>query len=390
MYPNGATVALVQPTTAYGLIECDAPALLAYDISAADYIIPDTVTYDMPPGLIAELITDGHTNTNTDFVFTIFPDHRTVPDISTLTFDSDIFEISGIPLWNAGTGEWIVALKLKTDWDNPANSLKSVFEFESDMDAANFKDGEFLHLTGMLKITAVGKNYVVPSNDAPTEMRTQKYAVTYDVNGGFGAAPTETDKIAGETFTIASDAGLTAPIAAQQFKEWNTANDGTGASYASGDTITMPANALIFFAIWENVYTIDYDANGGNGAIPSGTAVHGSNYNIAANTFTRTGYTFTGWNTAADGSGTAYAAGAAIVNVQADTTLYAQWKSGGGGGGSGGGTIIPPPSVPEDEGGIPDQVPENNTSVDPKNESSPPNPTTPVKQKHWMLPLLII
>lgn len=38
----------------------------------------------------------------------------------------------------------------------------------------------------------------------------------------------------------------------------------------------------------------------------------------------RTGYTFSGWNTAANGSGTAYAAGATFA-IAANTTLYAQW-----------------------------------------------------------------
>ena len=45
---------------------------------------------------------------------------------------------------------------------------------------------------------------------------------------------------------------------------------------------------------------------------------------IAANTFSRDGYTFTGWNTQADGKGTAYTAGETI-SLSEDTTLYAQW-----------------------------------------------------------------
>lgn len=49
---------------------------------------------------------------------------------------------------------------------------------------------------------------------------------------------------------------------------------------------------------------------------------------LAANTFTRTGYTFQGWNTSstAEGSGTSYDDGANIT-TSADVTLYAQWKA---------------------------------------------------------------
>ncbi|MDR3160731.1 MAG: InlB B-repeat-containing protein, partial [Spirochaetaceae bacterium] len=47
------------------------------------------------------------------------------------------------------------------------------------------------------------------------------------------------------------------------------------------------------------------------------------------NIFTQTGYTFAGWNTAANGSGTSYAAGASVTNLAAagtTVTLYAQWQ----------------------------------------------------------------
>ena len=40
----------------------------------------------------------------------------------------------------------------------------------------------------------------------------------------------------------------------------------------------------------------------------------------------RKGYSFVGWNTAADGSGTSYEAGAKIEKLEAPVTLYAQWK----------------------------------------------------------------
>src|SRR5438874_1845692 len=52
--------------------------------------------------------------------------------------------------------------------------------------------------------------------------------------------------------------------------------------------------------------------------------VHNAPTALTTNTFTRTGYDFTGWNTAATGSGTAYADGA-TYSFAADVTLYAQW-----------------------------------------------------------------
>jgi hypothetical protein len=59
--------------------------------------------------------------------------------------------------------------------------------------------------------------------------------------------------------------------------------------------------------------------------------------NLSANRYQRSGYTFTGWNTAADGTGTPYGAGANF-SFATDLTLHAQWQltpSSGGGGSSG-------------------------------------------------------
>lgn len=68
--------------------------------------------------------------------------------------------------------------------------------------------------------------------------------------------------------------------------------------------------------------TVAYDANGGSGTMTSQTG--STSYTVKTNSFTApTGGTFTGWNTAADGSGTAYAAG---NTISSNATLYAQWK----------------------------------------------------------------
>ncbi len=70
-------------------------------------------------------------------------------------------------------------------------------------------------------------------------------------------------------------------------------------------------------------YTVTFDANGGTGTMAEqeigGTAA------LNANTFTREGFVFDGWNTKTDGKGTAYA-DKADVTPTADMTLYAQWK----------------------------------------------------------------
>ena len=69
-----------------------------------------------------------------------------------------------------------------------------------------------------------------------------------------------------------------------------------------------------------------YDANGGIGTTLATTGKVNEVIKVAANGFTREGYEFVGWNTKADGTGTAYAAGADYTLTDAEDKLYAQWK----------------------------------------------------------------
>jgi uncharacterized repeat protein (TIGR02543 family)/LPXTG-motif cell wall-anchored protein len=79
---------------------------------------------------------------------------------------------------------------------------------------------------------------------------------------------------------------------------------------------------------------VTFDANGGTGSMSNQTASAGTA--LTANSFTRSGFTFSGWNTAADGSGTAYGNSATTFPFTSNATLYAQWaadssdNSGGG------------------------------------------------------------
>ena len=72
-------------------------------------------------------------------------------------------------------------------------------------------------------------------------------------------------------------------------------------------------------------YEVTFNANGGEGTMPSQTFTHGVEQALSANAFTREGHTFAGWATSADGA-VAYTAGESI-SVTAPMTLYAVWKA---------------------------------------------------------------
>ena len=122
-----------------------------------------------------------------------------------------------------------------------------------------------------------------------------------------------------------SKTGLAAVSKAGYSVTW-TSNKGT--------TVTNPETATLqsgetYTATWkllDNNVEITYNPNisGGNDKNVVRVAVKNSNTAVASALFSRTGYTFTGWNTVANGTGTAYKAG---DTIKADTTitLYAQW-----------------------------------------------------------------
>lgn len=89
--------------------------------------------------------------------------------------------------------------------------------------------------------------------------------------------------------------------------------------YELGWTVSPP----ITFALTYNGNT----NTGGTAPVDTNTPyLTGSTITVAtAGTLVKTGHTFLGWNTAANGSGTAYAAGATFA-ISADTVLYAQWS----------------------------------------------------------------
>lgn len=188
--------------------------------------------------------------------------------------------------------------------------------------------------------TAGNKFIISAVTDLYAQWTTQPtYSVTYFSNGGTGGtAPTDPNSpyTSGSNVTVLGNTGaLTKTVSGTtyRFNGWNTAAGGTGASYAEGETFTVGNSDTQLYAQWviPTMYTVTYSGNGSTG----GTAptdnnspyFSGSTVTVRGNTgaLSKTGYSFNGWNTAADGVGTTYAAGATF-NISASTTLYAKWN----------------------------------------------------------------
>ena len=171
--------------------------------------------------------------------------------------------------------------------------------------------------------TAYGLGDTYSANAAATlyaQWRLNTYTVTYNANGGSGTVSNQT-KTYGVNLTLASS-GYTKT--GYTLTKWNTKADGTGTDYALGATYSSNA-ALTLYAVWSiNTWPVTYNANGGGTAPASQTKTYNVNLTLQSSCGTRTGYSLSKWNTAANGTGTSYAKGATYT-ANAALNLYAVW-----------------------------------------------------------------
>lgn len=171
--------------------------------------------------------------------------------------------------------------------------------------------------------------------------------LTYDANDGEGAIDSVTGA-AGESVTVAGNVFTRNNYT---FTGWNTQADGKGTAYKPGDSFTLTDEDTVLYAQWSKnapaQVKVSYDANGGTGTMKSTTSDVGSKIVIQQSGFTRSGYTFTCWNTQADGKGTAYKAGDSFTLTDKDTVLYAQWRKNSGSAGTGTNGTVKPTDSPQ-------------------------------------------
>ena len=193
--------------------------------------------------------------------------------------------------------------------------------------------------TALLSISAAGVlgcgGSSVSSSTPPPSAPT--YAVTYNANGATsGSVPVDSNKyLSGATVTVLGNSGSLAETG-YTFAGWNTAANGSGSSYAGGGTFAMGSAGVTLYAQWTATaqYSVNYTANGatsGSAPVDSNHYSVGATVTVLGNTgsMVNTGYSFVGWNTVSNGSGTSYVPGATFTMSNASVTLFAEWASGG-------------------------------------------------------------
>ncbi len=111
------------------------------------------------------------------------------------------------------------------------------------------------------------------------------------------------------------------------FTSWNTSPDGTGTTYLPGNVIDITGDLMLYAQWTPELFSVIYDPNEGTGGRTDSDLAAGASYTVLTAEeadVSRTGFVFTSWNTAPDGSGTTYLPGE-VITITGDLTLYAQW-----------------------------------------------------------------
>ncbi|MGH3732144.1 MAG: InlB B-repeat-containing protein, partial [Acidimicrobiales bacterium] len=148
---------------------------------------------------------------------------------------------------------------------------------------------------------------------------------SFDDNGGVGTVAS-IDEPSGTTITLPSSGELSRTDFA--LSGWNTGIDGNGTEYSPGASLVLSANGT-YYAQWTETSPIDIviDDNGGTGSDPVLSGEYGADVTLPGTSgLNDSGFTLTGWNTVANGSGTSYTPGQSVMLIS-PMTLFAQWTA---------------------------------------------------------------
>lgn len=220
--------------------------------------------------------------------------------------------------WFIGTQDNEGTVTLTTTEWTPATSTITNAQYEAMVESGEITHGDIASISIYQKWSPV------------------VYAVTLNTNGGtISNDYTLTSPI---EYTVL-DSGITFPTQAQMtkvgytFDEWKiTSSDSallTNGTAISSLSSSAMANLTLTAQWTANSYTVVYNANNGTGMMTNSNHTYGTSAALTANTFTKTYYTFAGWTTESDGSGTFYSNTQSVSNLTSENNgtvnLYAKW-----------------------------------------------------------------
>ncbi len=205
-------------------------------------------------------------------------------------------------------------LKTETTFAFPENSFNNSHGIFNSWNTTSDGTGNSYNQNEVIALPSTDTTYYAIWDDA--------YYMSFNKNSGTGSMS--------RLYCLTTDPELTVPECeytrnGYAFTGWNIKSNGNGVGYQPNDSVTL-SDDIILYAQWTQAYTVYLYENAGDSNYIRQEIPRGDSENILANPYTREGYIFLGWNTAADGSGTAYADGETITPT-GTLYLYAQWIS---------------------------------------------------------------
>ena len=236
-----------------------------------------------------------------DYVFRLYSDLKNIPSNSTISYSllKDTQNVSNY-----------LTVQYNTVSRNDINTLLKI--------SSNIPKGTYT-----LKLSYGGVTEEIPviikTNEVP-------YVVRYYSNDSNNSL--DVQSVQSETpFTIRENSFERIGYI---FKEWNTKQDGTGSKYEENQVVNSVNSDISLYAQWIPItYSIQFHANGGEGEMTNQEFTYDVSQSLKKNTFERSDYLFSTWNTKEDGTGTSYGDEEEILNLTSTKDeiihLYAKW-----------------------------------------------------------------
>lgn len=267
-------------------------------------------------------------------------------DISTYDKAAANLPVGSIAVLRQEDGSWDLAYNIGSRLPGLSNSLKmpdssdpttlelqrntgNMWQVASIFFCVRFRDES---VPNRVSIETRGTEYALRSQTLTTKtidpaVGQGQSAIRYNPNGGDGDA----FKKVGDSGTGVTAADNAFTRTGYTFVGWNTAKDGTGTAHQPGDALVLTKSVVVLYAQWKPItYKVRFDGNGAtSGMMADLTVAYDAKAALPANRYAKSGETFTGWNTKADGSGAMYRNRAEVTNLastrDAVVVLYAQW-----------------------------------------------------------------
>ena len=189
-------------------------------------------------------------------------------------------------------------------WNTKADGSGTKYADEADVTNLSYTDGDTITLYAQWSANPYKLTFNANKGSCSEASRMVKYDSTY------GVLPT------------ATRIGYT-------FDGWYTLED--NGVKVTKDTVMQSVYGETVYAHWNaNSYNIRFDGNkASSGSMDAEYILYDETKPLTANAYKKTGYTFTGWNTKADGSGKTYHDEDNVLNLATNgvVTLYAQWSA---------------------------------------------------------------